>query len=118
MNVANSKIFKRDDLNLYVEAPVSLSTAVNGGDIEIPTLNGIEVQHIAEGTKNGETFRLRGKGISAGRKTGDLYVRVVVEVPVSVNKTDKKTLEQFEKSLNLKNYPKRKEYLDNISKLY
>ena len=34
MNVANSKIFKRDDLNLYVEAPVSLSTAVNGGDIE------------------------------------------------------------------------------------
>ena len=118
MNVANSKIFKRDDLNLYVEAPVSLSTAVNGGDIGIPTLNGIEVQHIAEGTKNGETFRLRGKGISAGRKTGDLYVRVVVEVPVSVNKTDKKTLEQFEKSLNLKNYPKRKEYLDNISKLY
>lgn len=118
INVSPSRVFKRDDLNLYVEVPISYSTAVNGGEVEVPTLDGIEVQRLKEGTKNGEVFRFRGKGIKTSRRNGDLIIKTVVEVPTSVGKNEKKALEQFENSLNLKNYPHRKEYLDNINKLY
>lgn len=116
LNVAQSKVFKRDDLNLYVDVPVSFATAVNGGDVEIPTLNGVEIQHVEEGTANGTIYRLRGKGIKTSRRAGDLFVKVTVEVPTGVSKKDKKALEEIENNLNLKNYPKRKEYLDNINK--
>ena len=118
MNVAPNKVFERDSYNLYVEVPVAYSIAVNGGDIEIPTPDGIEIHHLKEGTKNGEQFRIRGKGIRSNRYIGDLIVRISVEVPVNVGKNEKKALEQFENTLNLKNYPQRKDYLDNIHKLY
>mgnify|MGYP000977372043 CR=1 FL=1 len=118
INVATSPVFKRDGLNLYVEAPVSYAVAVNGGDIEIPTLNGVEIQRINEGTANGEVFRLRSKGIKTSRRAGDLFIKVVVEVPIGVSKKDKKALEELENSLSLKNYPRRKLYLDNLNKAF
>jgi len=118
MNVAGSPVFKRDDLDLYTEVPISYFTAVNGGDIEIPTPDGVEIQRIKEGTKNGEVFRLRGKGIKISRRSGDLVVKVVVEVPTNIDKKTKATLEKFESGLNLKNYPRKKEYLENVQKLY
>lgn len=118
MNVASSPVFKRDDLHLYTEVPISYYTAVAGGEIEIPTPDGIEIQRLKEGTKNGEVFRLRGKGIKNSHRSGDLVVKVVVEVPRSVDKKEKTALENFEKGLNLKNYPNRKEYLENIHKMF
>lgn len=118
INVENSPIFEREDLNLYTKVPISYFTAVNGGEVEIFTPDGIEIHKVEEGTKNGEIFRLRGKGIKISKRTGDLIVKLVVEVPRHVNKKEKATLEKFENSLDLKNYPERKEYLENIRKLY
>lgn len=117
INVGSSKLFKRDDYNLYVDVPIPFSVAVNGGDIEIPTLNGAVSHYIPEGTTNGETIRIRGKGIKTARRTGDLYVRVMVEVPVNVDKGNKKQLAEFENQMTIKNYPKRKQYLAELEEL-
>ncbi len=119
MSVKPSKIFRRENFDLYVTVPVSYSTAVCGGEIEIPAPDGVFIHKLAEGTSNGETLRFRGKGIRTARGiTGDLYATVSVEVPKNINRSQRRAIEDFEKDCSLKNYAKKKEYLDEISKLY
>lgn len=119
LSVKPSKVFKREKLDLYVDVPVSFATCCNGGEIEIPSPNGVFVYKLAEGTPNGETIRFRGKGVRTERgATGDLYATVTVEVPRSVTRTQRKALDDFERDTSAKTYPKRSEYLDEVSKLY
>ena len=94
-------LFKRDGDDLHCEMPVSFATVVNGGEIEIPTLNGRANLKIPGGTQTGKVFRLRGKGVRNVRthETGDLYCHASVETPVSLNKRQKELLEEFEASL-------------------
>ena len=117
-NVERSKVFKRDNLDLYVTVPVSLATACNGGEIEIPTLNGVMMHRLPEGIANGERIRFRGKGIKSTRGTGDLYVTISIEVPRSLNRQQRESLESLERELSLKNYPQKKDYLEKINALY
>lgn len=117
--VEPSKVLKRENLDLYVEVPVSYSLAVLGGEIEVPTLNGRYIHKIPEGTKNNEVFRLRGMGIKSRRgTTGDLYVQVVVEVPKSVSKQEKEAILEFERKMSMKNYPNQQKYNEEVEKLY
>lgn len=118
VKVQKSAIFSRSGFDIVCNVPITYSTAVCGGDIEIPTLQGMQVQHINEGTSNGETFRFRGKGIKSARGTGDLIVRVTVEVPKYVSKSQRKQLQDFETSNTINNYPDRKAFLDEATKLY
>ena len=119
ISVKPSAIFRRDGFNLYVTVPVSFLTAVCGGQIEIPAPDGVFIHNLAEGTPNGEVLRFRGKGIKTARGvTGDLFVTVSVEVPKGITRGQKKALEQFENECSIKNYAKKKAYLDEIAKLY
>ncbi len=119
IEVEPSTVLKRENLDLYVEVPISFSLAVRGGEIEVPTLNGKYIHKIPEGTKNNEVFRLRGMGIRNERGSlGDLYVKVVVEVPKSVSKGDKDAILEFEKNMSMRNYPNQQKYNEEITKLY
>ena len=59
MSVKPSKLFKRDNYDLRVTVPVSFLTAACGGEIEIPSPDGVFIHKLAEGTANGETLRFR-----------------------------------------------------------
>lgn len=119
MSVKPSKVFQRQNFDLYVNVPITYATAVLGGEIEIPAPDGVFIHKLAEGTSNGETLRFRGKGIRTSRGvTGDLYATINVEVPKNVTRSQRRAIEDFERDCSLKNYAKRKEYLDEISKLY
>ncbi|MCM1043148.1 MAG: molecular chaperone DnaJ [Corallococcus sp.] len=119
LNVRPSKVFRRENLNLYVEAPVSYTTAVLGGEIQIPALDGTFITKIPEGTANGEVLKFRNRGIKTSRgNCGDLFVTVKVEVPQNLSRSQKKLIEDTEKEFSIKNYPKTKEYLEEIAKLY
>lgn len=119
VSVEPSKILRRDNLDLYVEVPIPFSLAVRGGEIEVPTLVGKYVHKIPEGTKNNEVFRLRGMGIKTRRgASGDLYVKVVVEVPKFVSKADRDAILEFERNMSLKNYPNRQKYNEELNELY
>lgn len=119
ISVKPSKIFRRENYNLFVEVPVSFSTAVLGGDIEIPSPDGVFIHKLAEGTSNGEQLRFRGKGVRNSRgMAGDLIATVIVEVPKNISRSQRRAIDDFEKDCTLKNYPKRKEFLDEIAKLY
>lgn len=119
MSVKPSRLFRRENYDLYVNVPVSFATAVVGGEIEIPSPDGVFIHKLAEGTANGETLRFRGKGVRTPRgMTGDLFATIQVEVPKNVSRSQRRAIDDFEKDCSLKNYPKRKDYLDEISKLY
>ena len=118
-SVKPSALFKRDGYNLYVNVPVSYLTAVCGGQVEIPAPDGVFIHNLQEGTSNGETLRFRGKGIRTQRgAVGDLFATISVEVPKGITRAQKKSLEQFENDNTLKNYSKRRAFLDEIAKTY
>lgn len=121
VSVKPSKLFKRDGMDLFVTVPVTFQTAACGGEIEIPSPDGIFIHKLGEGTVNGDTLRFRGKGVKGRRGTlsaGDLYATIEVEVPKTLTKAQKKALEDFERDSTAKSYPKRKAYLDEVAALY
>jgi molecular chaperone DnaJ len=100
ISVAPHDIFQREGHDLHCRAPVSFTTASLGGAIEVPTLDGGKAKvAIPEGTQSGRQFRLRSKGmpvLRGGGMRGDLYVELMVETPVKLNKKQKELLKQFE----------------------
>jgi len=97
------EIFERRGSDLRCEIPVAYSTAVLGGDVDVPSLGddpSLRLK-VPEGTQSGKTFRLRGKGVKPvrGGPTGDLLVDVVVETPVNLTKAQKDLLRKFDDSL-------------------
>ena len=91
-------LFERDGPNLYCEAPVPMTTAALGGEIEIPTIDGGRSKiKIPEGAQGGSRLRLRGKGMSQLRSTqrGDMYVELAVETPSNLTTRQRELLEEF-----------------------
>ncbi|WP_428846412.1 J domain-containing protein [Azospirillum sp. A26] len=75
--------FKRVGNDLHVEVPVTLSEAVLGGSITVPTRTGPVTMTVPDGSDTGRVLRLRGKGVPAGRggrPAGDQYVMLKIEV--------------------------------------
>ena len=119
ISVKPSKIFERENLDLFVTVPVTFKTAVCGGEIEVPSPEGMFTTKIAEGTPNGDVLRFRGKGVRSARGlTGDLYVTIEVEVPKGLTRAQRRALDEFDRDSSLKNYSKRKAFLDEVSKLF
>ena len=102
VEVQRHKIFERDGKHLYCEVPINYADAVLGGDIEVPTLDGKVKIKIPEGTQSHKLFRLNGKGIKPlrGGSKGDILVRVLVEIPVKLNKEQTEILKQFKESIS------------------
>jgi len=101
LSVRSHAFFQRDGADLQCRVPIPMPTAALGGQIEVPTIDGARSQvTIPAGTQSGQQFRLRGKGMSILRSPGrgDLYIEVVVETPVKLNKRQKELLQEFEKA--------------------
>src|SRR5207245_11192717 len=75
--------------------PVTYTEAALGANVKVPTLNGPVTLKIPAGTKNGRTFRIRGKGAPKKNGAGDLLVTVNVEVPQRLSKHEKELLSQL-----------------------
>ncbi len=121
INVYSHDLFKRSDENLFFECPISIADAALGVSIEIPTIDGGKAKiKIPTGTQSGKQFRLRGKGMSYMRRsgTGDLYVQVKTEVPVSLNKEQKDLLEKFREIENEKSNPTIKKFFQKAKNFW
>ncbi|GII53659.1 chaperone protein DnaJ 1 [Planotetraspora thailandica] len=97
VHVKPHPVFGRNAENLTVSVPVTFPEAALGAEIQVPTLHGMPVKlRIPEGTPNGRTFRVRGRG--AARKDGtkgDLLVTVQVTVPQTLDDKARAALEEF-----------------------
>ena len=121
VTVSPHNIFKRSEENIFFEFPISLTDAALGITVEVPTIDGEKSKvKIPPGTQNGKQFRLKGKGMPfiKSKDYGDLYIRVVTEVPVSLTKEQKNLLEQFKKMEDSKTNPSIKNFFDKAKKFW
>ncbi len=83
VHVKEHPIFQREEDNLFCEVPISFATAALGGEVPVPTLEGKASLKVPAGTQGGQSFKLRGKGVVHvnSRERGDLYAKLLVEVP-------------------------------------
>ncbi len=92
----------RDDNDLVFNLLLSFPTAVLGGTVEVPTIDGFAKVKIDPGTQPGKVLRLRGKGLPRVNSygTGDLLINVSIYVPENLSKDEKKVVEDLSSSNN------------------
>jgi molecular chaperone DnaJ len=90
-------VFQREENDLLTDIKISISKAMLGGEVQVPTLNGKADMKIPPGTQSGKIFRLKEKGIRDvhGRGIGDELVRVIVDIPARLNAEQRKAMEDF-----------------------
>lgn len=100
VSIRPHRFFQRNGADIHCRVPISMTTAALGGDIEVPTIEGIRTKvKIPAGTQGGHQFRLRGKGMNVFRRSGvrgDMYVEVLVETPMNLTKRQQELLKEFE----------------------
>lgn len=96
ITVRKHPVFERDGLNLRVDVPVTFVEAALGATIEVPTLAGEPVKlRVAPGTPSGRVLRVKGRGVTSAKGTGDLLAEVQVAVPVRIPDDAKAHLDAF-----------------------
>ena len=99
-SISDHPVFKRVGKDLYETVEVPLYTAVLGGDITVPTLDGQVKVPIKPETQNGIVVRLKGKGFPVYKKEGsfgDLFVTYSVKVPTNLTDKQKELFTQLQK---------------------
>ena len=119
IHIRKHPVFERDHDDLHCEMPISFTTAALGGEIEIPTLDGMARLKIPPETQTGKVFRLRGKGIKNVRSHshGDLMCHVLVETPVDLTERQRDLLREFEELSRgdvHRHNPKAKSWMDKV----
>jgi molecular chaperone DnaJ len=101
--VAPSPVFTQaPDGNLEVTVPITIAEALQGGTVEVPTLNGAKRIRVPAGTEHGTIQRLRGEGPprTGGRGRGDIRYRFVIDVPRDLSREQKRAVEELAKTFN------------------
>lgn len=97
LNVAEHTIFKRNGVDILVDAKVPLHVAMLGGSVQVPTVDGDVELTIQNGTQPGERKVMRGRGIASYNKQsakGDQWVTMKVDIPKKLTNIQKDLLKQ------------------------
>ena len=94
----------RDGDDLIHNLNITVTMAMLGGEVEVPTIEGKAKIKIAAGTHAGKVLRLRGKGLPSvnGYGRGDILIVVDITIPTSLNSEEKKLVEQLSSMPNFK----------------
>ncbi|MBR5265739.1 MAG: molecular chaperone DnaJ, partial [Clostridia bacterium] len=113
-------IFTRKGNDVLVEMPVTFVQATLGATLIVPTIDGKVEYNLPEGTQPGAVFRLKNRGIQnlQGRGRGDQYIKINVEIPKNLSKTQKELLRKFEDSVEDSNYVGKKSFGEKIKDFF
>jgi molecular chaperone DnaJ len=102
--VSESAVFQRRGDNLEVEVPITITEAIRGADVEVPTLHGTKKLRVPGGTKHGTVQRLRGEGppvLGKGpSQRGDIHYRFVIDVPNDLSAEQQAAVEALSKTMD------------------
>jgi molecular chaperone DnaJ len=120
VHLKEHNIFHREGDDLYCDVPIPFWIAALGGEIDVPTLEGKAQLKVPAGTQTAQMFKLRGKGITNvnGRGHGDLFARLIVEVPSRLNPEQRRKLEEFAALCGDENTPMRKSFFDRAKEFF
>jgi molecular chaperone DnaJ len=104
-HVTPSPVFKRKGNNFEIEVPLSIPEALQGAEVQVPTLNGTKTLRVKPGTAHGTVQRLRGEGppkLGSGSPParGDLHYRFLIDVPDDLSKEQKDAVEAMSKAFD------------------
>jgi len=124
ISVSPHKIFNRRGTDLWLEIPITFTQAALGDTITVPTLEEKVVYKIPPGTQPETIFRLKGKGIKSLRsaRSGDLNVKVIIEIPTKLSNEEKKLLRKLDETIKKGQsndaYAKRNKFLEAMKELF
>ncbi|MGD0802385.1 MAG: molecular chaperone DnaJ [Terracidiphilus sp.] len=120
LSVRPHEFFERDGHNLRCVIPISFPQAALGAEIEIPGLDGPVKLKIPEGTQSGRELRVRGRGVPFlnEKGTGDLLVKVMVEIPKKLNRAQRELVSQLAESLAVENKPASPSLIEKMKDLF
>lgn len=91
--------FSREDDDIYLDVPITITEAALGTKVHIPTIDGKTLLVIPPGTQSGQRLRLKGKGAlhikDKGR--GDQYVIIKIITPKDLDEKSKGLLQEFQR---------------------
>lgn len=104
VSVRKHPVFERDGLHLRVIVPITFAEAALGATIEVPTLGGEPVKlKVAPGTPSGRILRVKGRGVTTAKGSGDLLAEVQVAVPGRIPDAALEHLRAFEAAMPAEN---------------
>ncbi|MDP8217032.1 MAG: molecular chaperone DnaJ [Candidatus Kaelpia imicola] len=112
ISVKPHEIFKREGRDIGIELPITPSEAALGAEIKVPTIDGVVKMKIPAGTQSERIFRLRGKGVADPKigARGDELVKVLIDTPTGLNRSQRKLLDSFNKEIPGDHYPQKKRF--------
>jgi molecular chaperone DnaJ len=106
-HVTPSPLFTRKGDNLEVEVPLSIPEALQGAEVQVPTLNGTKTLRVRPGTPHGTVQRLRGEGppklgarSGSSPEKGDIHYRFVIDVPKDLSAEQRKAVEELSRTFD------------------
>ena len=115
--VRNHEFFEREEDDIYIELPLTITEAALGCKKEVPTLYGNINLTVPAGTQSNDKFRIKGKGVTnvSTKRKGDMYVVSDVVIPEKLTRDQKKLLDELSNT-DLANSSKFKKYNKYLSK--
>ena len=98
IHIVSDDRFQVDGHNLHAETPVTPWEAALGTKLKIQTLDGDVWLNIPSGSQSGRRFRLKGKGLPRKQGRGDLYVRLKIVIPETLNEEEKRLFKELSRS--------------------
>jgi len=120
LNIRPHDFFERDGNDLHCVIPISFPQAALGAEFEIPGLGGSVNLKIPEGTQNGKEIRVRGRGMPYlnEKGSGDMIVRVLVQVPRKLSRAQRELVAKLAETMNVENTPASPGLLDKMKDLF
>ena len=117
VSVEEHPLFRRRGTDLFCELPLSWAEATLGAEVEIPTLAESTRIRIPPGTPSEKVFRLAGRGLPApgGKRPGDLHLKVLIEVPVELDRQQQAAIRALAETLGAAAHPRRQAFDQHLS---
>jgi len=107
IRVKRHEYFERQEHDLYCAVPISVTQASLGADIHVTSLDNKTIKvKVPAGTQSGKLLRIRGAGVPSGGTNGDMYIKVIVQIPERLSRRGKELLEELAKAEGQNDSPK------------
>ncbi len=120
INVREHDLFEREGDDLFHELHIPYTLATLGGQAFVPTLDGKVSLKIPAGTQSNKTFRIKHKGmpnLRAKGRHGDLYARIIINIPTKLTNTQRAKLVDFAKSCGDQNLDLDEGFMEKMKKI-
>jgi molecular chaperone DnaJ len=98
--VAEHPLVRREGDDLHMDLPLTVSEALLGSEVRVPTFQGDVTVRVPAGSQSGKKMRLRGRGAPSlkGGSVGDLYLNLQVRVPEEADEAARAAAEALSRS--------------------